>query len=213
MIAHPNLKLWTRFQDDVTDSSGTGNNGAVIGAPTYVAGIQGKAISLNGSSQAVEFGDPVGLRPTAQFSLCCWVKPAGAGSDGNGGNIVGKYGANGWILYTYSASTGNLYYQENATGAQCNVTCPIGEWHHIALVRESDTAKRIYKDGNLAYTYTTSSTITDSGVFQIGSYGSLHAINQPFNGVIDDFQYYNGIALPASDIKRIMRGLHPLSRS
>jgi hypothetical protein len=48
------------FNGNLTDTSGMAFNGTSIGAPTYVTGVggSGQALSLNGTSQYVEIGNP-----------------------------------------------------------------------------------------------------------------------------------------------------------
>jgi hypothetical protein len=211
MIGHPNLKgLWD-MSDAVTDASGAGNNGTVIGSPTYVAGIAGKALSLSGTAQAFHCGNPASLQPTNEFTFCAWIYPRGSGSDAAGGNIVGKYSTSGWIFYLYTGAQG-LYFQCNATGYNTSVNASLNTWTHVAVTRSTaSNSIKIFKNGVQIYS-NVNLTITDTGNFQVGSYGTT-TTNQPFYGYIDAAQYYNGIALPVSDIKRIMQGLHPLTRS
>ena len=42
---------WCEMDGDVTDASGNGYNATAVGSPTYVTGVDGQALSLNGTSQ------------------------------------------------------------------------------------------------------------------------------------------------------------------
>lgn len=57
------------FDGNLNDSSGEGNNGTGVGSPVYVTGVNGSgsALSLDGSTQYVEIGDPADPNT---FNLC-----------------------------------------------------------------------------------------------------------------------------------------------
>jgi Concanavalin A-like lectin/glucanases superfamily len=55
------------------DDSGNGLNGLLVNRPGLVAGVKGRAVSLNGVNQWVDVGDPVALRLTGSLSISAWI--------------------------------------------------------------------------------------------------------------------------------------------
>ena len=82
------LILHLKFDGDTTDSSGRGNNGTPVGAPTFVPGVVGQALHYgnvavtNGSTVTtntsyVSLGTPADLNLGASgtsFSVGFWVR-------------------------------------------------------------------------------------------------------------------------------------------
>ena len=66
---------WWQFENNLLDSSGNGNNGTPTGAPTYVAGQVGQALSLNGTTQYATVPDAASLDLTTGMTLSAWIKP------------------------------------------------------------------------------------------------------------------------------------------
>ena len=69
---------WWKFDGDVNDSSGNGNDGTEIGDPTYAAGKFGQAISFDGEGDRVEVpatvaGNPE-LFPARAISVSAWIR-------------------------------------------------------------------------------------------------------------------------------------------
>jgi hypothetical protein len=63
---------WTfdTIQDQMApDDSGNGLNGLLVNRPGLAAGVEGRAVSLNGENQWVDAGDPVALRLTGSLSI------------------------------------------------------------------------------------------------------------------------------------------------
>src|ERR1035437_9211086 len=57
------------------DLSGRRNNGTLVGSPPLVNGITGQALSLNGSSQFVNFGAPLSLTGPPLVTISAWINP------------------------------------------------------------------------------------------------------------------------------------------
>jgi hypothetical protein len=56
------------------DSSGSGNDGAVSGGATWVAGRSGAALSFDGTTGRVRVPDNSTLEPVSTVSVGAWVK-------------------------------------------------------------------------------------------------------------------------------------------
>jgi hypothetical protein len=103
--------------------------------------------------------------------------------------------ANGFQILTVS---NQLYWYENITGQLIwNSTLTTGVWYHIAVVKESSSTVKIYVDGTLRFTDSTSSGFTDStNDFWIGrgygiSSGQFDATRYELNGWIDELRISN----------------------
>lgn len=83
-VGTPPVGWWKLDENTGTnayDSSGNGSTGTATGSPNYVPGKIGSAISLNGSSQYYNMGDPAsGVLDfgTGSFSMAAWFKPGGS---------------------------------------------------------------------------------------------------------------------------------------
>lgn len=76
---------WWRFDGNVLDSSGLGNDGTFFGgSPNFVAGKNGLALELDGLNDFVRVANTAALNPSSAISLVAWarVRPfSGSGSD------------------------------------------------------------------------------------------------------------------------------------
>ena len=70
----PGLVGRWHFDGDVLDSSGNGNHGTVIGAPSFVPGLFGQALSFSGQD-CVKVMDSSSLDITTA-TLEAWIKPS-----------------------------------------------------------------------------------------------------------------------------------------
>jgi uncharacterized protein (TIGR02145 family) len=84
---------WTfdgaNMKNNVTDSSGNGNNGHMSGftstSTAVVAGKLGQGLKFDGANDYVDVNDASSLNPTSQVTLSSWVK-----TNSSGGYIVAK---------------------------------------------------------------------------------------------------------------------------
>jgi fibronectin type 3 domain-containing protein len=192
----------------VTDLSGNGNNGTIVGATWTTAGKYGNALSFNGSSSRVDIPDSSSLDLTTAMTLEAWVKPAVA--------------PNGWKDIVYKGN--DMYYLEASSngpgsppggktpaaggtfgGSNANVFAPsvlsVGAWTHLAVTYDGSSLK-IYVNGTLASTQAKTGAIsTSANPLQIG--GDSFWSQQFFNGSIDEVRVYN-TALTAAAIQADM---------
>ena len=57
------------------DSSGSGNNGALVGPPVWTAGISGSALDFDGVSDRVIIPDSSTLDVTQSITIAAWIMP------------------------------------------------------------------------------------------------------------------------------------------
>lgn len=126
------------------DGSGLENHGTLVNDPEYrPAEHLGGCYDLEASNdQFINIPDDPSLR-VSYLTLACWVNPE---SSGSGRMILNKeydyelalmYNELHWAIETSSKSW--KWYGSA-------VTCPTGEWHHVALTYDGEWVK-IYKDG------------------------------------------------------------------
>ena len=129
-----------------------------------------------------------------------WINPDSSGNPTYARRIFGNIGG---TSYTYSivldpgfgaAGQGRMVYYEN-TSAKYGDIINFDEWSHIAFTSDGTTLK-IYTNGSLSNTYTTSSFV--SSINEICSTAS----NRQFKGKIDQVRIYN-TALDSTDVSNL----------
>ena len=164
------LVLHLKFDGDYSDSSGRGNNGTAVGAPTFVPGQMGQALhystttTTGGSGGTVTNANYVTLgRPTdlqfgaaTSFSVAFWVRlPNGYtngdlpffGSATNSANNPGftfcpSYQLGGWEWSLQDFNTNDI----DVNGPDGSIND--GTWHHFAATYDRENAVAVtYLDG------------------------------------------------------------------
>jgi fibronectin type 3 domain-containing protein len=139
-----------------SDSSGTGNAGALVNTNWTTSGKYGTAISLDGSSSYVDLGSAPSLTTTGSMTWEAWVFPTTNPADD--GQIVSlSDDSTGWQLKT-TPDTGPRTFgiavaagPNSRTQRYSSSTVSLNTWYHVAGVY--DASKRtldIYVNGVLA---------------------------------------------------------------
>ncbi len=161
-----------------TDKSDFGNNGQLIGNPTWsVESIAGNMLSLNGSTQWVEMPSSSAYTFAAAepFSATAWVRlPSGTLPTGDMPIIFrGVANASLFELALTPTAQNNAVYARlfdgtNYVTTQGGAGNPFQDrnWHHVAFVRDADGKGTLYVDG-VAYSQ------NNSMVYPTASAGSL----------------------------------------
>jgi len=186
--ADPNLAAYYAFEDNVDDA--TGNYPLTVsGAPVYIAGMAGQAISLNGVDDhaACEFATDetwpaYGLSMWARTETLAQVQYCGLfNSDSVTDNLYD------FQVDVDGTDPGNYRHRSGGGGTPVNTTMgPVtSEWVHLAASCDG-VQTSIYYNGLLAATVDTADT--DFG--QIGIGGNRGFTNH-FAGTIDEVRLYN----------------------
>ena len=139
----------------VTDASGNGITGNIIGATWTTGGRNGNALSFNGSSSYVDLGNPALLQITGSMTWSAWVKAAANPPDD--GQIMAKSNnASGWQFKT-SPDTGPHTFGVGVAGATntfaqrySTTVRSLNVWYHVAGVyNASARTLDIYVNGVL----------------------------------------------------------------
>jgi hypothetical protein len=143
------------LDDQVGEADGS-FNGAT--QPTYIEGVFGKAIRLDGINDYVILGDETNFNfgDGTDFSVSLWVRTSGWNSDAtiisnkdwnSGGNV-------GWGIFGGSG-TGSWQWNYTVSGGSrvdYDPSGPVlkhGNWHHLCVTHDRDGSAIFYFDGVL----------------------------------------------------------------
>ncbi|MBZ4644878.1 MAG: hypothetical protein JG777_367 [Clostridia bacterium] len=198
----PSLKptLWYKFDETsgttVTDYSGNGYNGTLMGGATFTSsGKDGGAVDLNGTDGYVDLPDGI-TNNFDKITVSAWVKIdtnkqwARIFDFGTGFNasymFLTPYA--GGSTFRFAITTGGAGGEQIV---QRTSVLGTGSWKHMVVVLDGATAS-IYENG---VKVATSSTVT-TFPWQLGeltnNYIGKSQYNDPYlDGQVDDFRIYN----------------------
>lgn len=191
------LAYWNHDQgtgSTVSDSIAPAANGTTSGSVSWVTGQRGPwAVQYTGGH--ADCGYPTKLDLTGAMTVSAWVKPT---TISNADTIVSKKGnnKNGWHLALSSTGkpTFEVAYGATAPGTIIAVTAPTaltaGAWAHITGIYEPGVSVRLYVNGSLVATTTTTQTSQRNSGAQV-RIGKRPSNVDPFNGSIDEVRIYN----------------------
>jgi chitodextrinase len=182
----------------LTDNSGNGRDGTIVGASWTPSGKYRSALHFNGT------GDYVGLPALgtfykSAFTLEAWVKKDSSAK--GDAAVVGTWtsGQNGgpmlWFDYATShlelvmSQGGSNYVDSGQLGAA-------GQWQYLAGTYDGTTA-RLYLNGTQVASKTFTGNVGDSNTWRIGAYDST--AGGFFDGTVDEVRIYSR-ALAAGDV-------------
>ena len=205
------LVAYYKLDGDVTDSSGNGNNGTIVGGVSCnITGKVGQACNFDGTDS---ISIPSSVMPTQQYTISAWVKIDEAAKTEVWRNWIMKPdfettpveigvgdgrstgGASGPMFLVWNNSAGVVNLENNSFNLRD------GSWHQMAATYKPGE-QDVYVDGQLAGTsyYTGTLPATNSPIY-IGG-GKLGAYHMPWVGGIDEVRIYNYV-LPFSQIQQI----------
>jgi len=183
------------FEGDVKDSSGKGRNGTANGGPTYVAGVDGQALHLDGTDDYIAVGS-VGISGAAPRTLAGWVK-ADTTAITDWTNIFGFTSSPDGVnakSFDMDKIGGSTNYCIHVYGWE-RVILPIDlEWHHLAATYDGTTVAWY---GDSQFVASEAWALDTQDLVQMGK--RAHAAGGNFPGTIDDVRIYN-TALSADEI-------------
>lgn len=201
------LLAYYRFEGDATDSSFNGLNGIEVGNISYVDGVIGKAIKLDGTSRInLESFSDEDIAKGLTYSY--WFK-----------KLTNRYEVvfSQYTWHTYGhvfanrigdTSIGEAYYRDlrgtTADGVSTSFSNDFG-WHHVVVNSTLDTLQ-MWVDGKLTNETIKSGEpyVTNSSIqTYIGDTGPMgDGVDKHFRGELDDFRVYNK-ALSIEEIHNI----------
>lgn len=182
------------------DSSGSGYTGTVTGTSTWVAGYIGNGFQFNG---ATKIQIPGLLGNPANISVAAWVNLTNA--DSNGAEVV-SLGDHFLLRLDAGTQTHVALYNGSAwIVLALNQTFEGTGWHHFAATfDDAANSLRLYVDGSLSQSLTTSSSISYAGLGSNTVIGR-HGVSQTtvdFTGIIDDVRVYD-YAISAGEVAEL----------
>jgi hypothetical protein len=206
----------------LTDRTGKSHTGTIVNG-TWATGIQGGALSFNGSSSKVTFAHKADLN-LSDFTLAAWIKTS---FSADGQVILSRQTSSGLSLpWNYRLTlSGSISWDGVFPGHPYadHLTIPVppprahgyaptfvadGTWHHLVVVNRG-TDLEIFVDGRrdtVVSTLVVPDT-TSTEPLLIGS-SAAHPDNAFFNGLIDEVRIYDG-ALSATRVDSLYRAFAP----
>jgi hypothetical protein len=224
---HPNLVGHWRFENNLLDSSGNGNDGAVgAGSAAYARGKVGQAWDSNATRyiDATETTSKLGSIAISAWLRPTWTFTSSAAVDDRKtiiSNITTSNLADAvYIIHANEDGRIDLIWRNNAdTGFNAHITDDVvlakDTWSHFAMVSESGVAPVFYIDGKAVSSNTRVGIGTESG----SKSPNLLIMGAPIQGVtggalrrwigqLDDVQIWNR-ALQPHHIRAIYNGVDP----
>ncbi len=186
-------------------SGGSTYDASLVGTPVWTNdAVNGKALSLNGSSQyAVPYNGSI-VANTSNFTISAWVKSND--NDGTENAIYAENNSIGSILNierdtsnkfrTGIDQSGNIW-----TEVEANFTPTIGKWYYLTAVANSSTSTlSLYVNGALSATSSWNGTFLSNPITETYIGNFTNSGNFIWDGSIDEVRVYN-YSLTAGQIK------------
>lgn len=206
---------WFAFNGDFHDSFANGNDAMAVGAPNFVTGKFGQAITLDGTSDYLQVSP--GLASSTDFTFAGWVKWNGGVTWQRifdfGAGIAPAATTGGYMLLTPNngsvvrfAITTSGY--NNEQGLNGTAALPANTWTHVAVTHSGNTGK-LFVNGALVAT-NTSMTLSPASIGAVRNYiGKSQFSSDPmFSGQLDDLRFYSS-ALSDAQIASIANNAPP----
>lgn len=216
------LQVWLPLNGNL-DNQGlvnapTTNNGATINNNGKI----GKCYSFGGNNY-ITLPTSILDNFSNEISVSVWINISAWNSSYD--SIIKLYaGNNAWNNSIFgmgrNGTTHKLYFtianQSSSTQANCSLTqdANLDTWYHMVCVYDSNKKMKIYLNGELKVTYTTTIVPKFSAVTSVGIGGSPLA-SYGLKGKLNDLRIYNH-ALSLKEIKEISKGLvlhYPLNQN
>ena len=203
------VACWT-FDDTGDAINGVGTSptpGHLLGHPSRVAGVLGKALRLDGATQGVEIAHVAALRPAAQITLSAWVLPTELSGNRT---IYRKEDGEERTLFAFQDGGSHLSLGLNLGGKYVEFDAKIAaaafldeKWHLVTATYDGAFMK-IYRDGQQIADGQTVQLQPASGPIATGGNAPLYlgvttGHSEHFRGFLDDVRLYDR-ALTAGEI-------------
>ena len=198
----PSLMGWWEFEGNALDSSGNNRSGTLAGDATFLPGLFGQALVLDGTGDYVNITGYKGVLGASAFSVALWVKTTGEGTMINWGKQTNRQRVD---LRVYQ---GRLRIEFGGGDLQGKTVMNDGQWHHVALTVAAGASMSypdviLYLDGR-----DDSQTTTDPDKFNIVADVDFTIGRRQTNttgaipAVLDDVRVYDRV-LTAAEIQTL----------
>ena len=208
----PSLVGWWRLDEGAGavagDSSGTGNNGDLVGDPQWVAGQIGKALQFNGVDDYVEVPHHETLTVDNEVTVMAWINAERHTFPGqNWQGIMAKGNPRSYSLYTEVGQS--LHFSTAGVGTVSALDVPLNEWVHVCA-EVIGGGHQYYINGEDAGTGGSGISLPGAGDSATVLIGDARDGSREFAGMMDDVRIYNrGLAL--EDVLEAMKGVLPVA--
>jgi hypothetical protein len=189
-----------------SDSSGNNITGTLTNGPVWATGKIGNALQFDGSNDYVALGTPAALQITGAMTLSAWVY---IDTFTTNGRIIAKQGGSSarcWSLNVESNGVAAFQIASNSsTLVIVSSAISSGQWVHLTGVYEPGSALRLYINGALAASNTTSIPSTQFNNSLAVNIGRRPDASNYFDGTIDDVRVYNR-SLTATEVSALYGG-------
>lgn len=189
--------------DKVTDGSGAGNDGRVVGAKWTAGGKQGGAFQFASPNQYIQVPNQASLNP-AQITLAAWIKTSR--NDDTWRRIFDKSYTHGYALSVGGGHTPGSLFKGRAvmelgwdlkTDTWSDQPVTDGQWHHVATTYNG-TEEFIYVDGvrqqqvaRWPGKVTTNAFDLTIGINRVNPNPQYDEVGASFEGLIDEPMIWN----------------------
>jgi hypothetical protein len=195
-------KLDEKEGTTAADSSGSGNDGTLVGNPQWrpQGGKISGALEFSGKGDYVKIANESVFNITSQITVAAWVNITSVPQEWTG--IVTK-GDTTWRLSTDFAN--NVFHFGVAREDYLNGRTAVGsgQWHHVACVYDGQKMS-IYVDGKLDVSRPRSGPIATNN-FPVCIGENIELTGHCWNGLIDDVRIYT-YALSENEIAALAAG-------
>ena len=187
------LVSYFNFDDNLKDQKGYASDGVPTGNPTFTAGKIGKALTLNGTSQYVNFTANPSQSPTG-ITIAFWVAANTPPLDGFTRSIVLVTNKNNKFFYLTIDQNNKIFSTllDQAGSAESSFIPEV--WTHVLMTYNGNDNK-LYINGVLADTFTGVGNM--SAYFSAILLGKVLTENKYLQGSIDELYIYNRALSPA----------------
>ena len=185
----PSIEAWSPYSTDAIEF------GTEYRTPETAHEIG--SFSFDGNSQQLKFATSADFELTGNATVEMWVylNSAVAGNTplfGYGNDAGNNY----FVLFINAGGSLQWYQHGSLSDTESTASIGIGQWHHIALVRDGNTLK-VYNNGveRISSSYTAS--FPTGHELRIGSWYNTtnYGANGHLNGYIADYRVVNGTAV------------------
>lgn len=200
------------FAGNGNDSVGA-NNLTATGAPTYVDGVYGQAVSLNGTTQYLQAANnTIHDQTTNSFAISAWIYVNSTASN----HVIAAKRADGATNagYKFLVLSGGKLYAEHCDGSAAFLsvtgatTLSTATWYFVTATWNRGGNLTLYlngvSDGSVAIS-TQAASITNTQVFSVGV---APALVDFFSGNIDQLQVFNAGPPSSTNILQIYNNCH-----
>lgn len=184
----------------IVDASGQGNHGELIGGAQRIAGRQGGALSVKGSNQFASV--PLNLwryTEKGNVTVTAWLRSSTLPSLYRRMSVLG-----GYYQYGIVGEDGKIGVKVGDAGSVYSTNSVIdGQWHHLAITRQSNNTIKIWVDGVLRGSGQTGAQDSRSRVHDLGRGAYLNGEDTTWMGDLDEIRIYDRI-LNEAEVRAVM---------